>query len=165
MNLGAIFCSLETSWGSIGIKPDSNLIHFKKMAHCEEQQNPSRNNGHYWQNIFVHIYMCHVFQRNTTHVVSFFVQVSHIYLLCKCTMRSPYMAAETSLFPVLSSHTAVIKLWPRRFFATLRQQKCHTGNPWLTGIPYRGLTYPTLGKGKSSSKCHLYGCLYGCFLK
>ena len=29
---------------------------------------------------------------------------------------------------------------------------------WLSmGLPSRGLTYPTLGKGKSSSKCHFWG--------
>ena len=28
---------------------------------------------------------------------------------------------------------------------------------WMVGIPSRELTYPTLGKGKSSSKCHFWG--------
>ena len=39
--------------------------------------------------------------------------------------------------------------------------KLRAMTPWLWfncgGVPSRGLTYPTLGKGKSSSKCHFWG--------
>ena len=36
------------------------------------------------------------------------------------------------------------------------------GTEYLTlkNLPSRGLTYPTLGKGKSSSKCHFWGICY-----
>ena len=33
----------------------------------------------------------------------------------------------------------------------------YPANQLVCGLPSRGLTYPTLGKGKSSSKCHFWG--------
>jgi len=37
------------------------------------------------------------------------------------------------------------------------KSKIHEGNPSLNDLPSRELTYPTLGKGKSSSNCHFGG--------
>ena len=70
-------------------------------------------------------------------------------------------------FPKLSNSVSVswaianfrsLKTWKdgqrRSWRVTMEEKKWIW---WKQQIPSRGLTYPTLGKGKSSSKCHFWG--------
>jgi len=68
------------------------------------------------------------------------INVHAAVLLCSSILRPPIIGGETRV------KTAN---WKRSVFLG--------STPYIDYIPSRGLTYPTLGKGKSSSKCHFWG--------
>ena len=80
------------------------------------------------------------------------VRITHQLCTIQMSHISPYPSTRISL---RDSCLRIFKSTPWRF-----KKEFHPNQPLKISakmLPSRGLTYPTLGKGKSSSKCHFWG--------